>query len=301
MEPQTSRREHDQIEFERARVPVHYEHEEQIFKWVLGQRMAYSTGIWSSADDTLDTAQERKCRTIAARLALGPGSRALDVGCGWGSVLLYLAEHTPAQLHGVTLAARQRDELLHRAHNLGVEDRVRVDLCHVEDLALKSENLDAVYFVGSIVHMHRREDIIRDMARALKPGGRLFISDCYYPEKIRGDRNSRATHYILHEVLGYCLLRTLNEELGVLERNGLDILHVDNLTDSYVRTLEAWIGNVRAHRTRIDALAPGFAATLQAYMRVAQRSFRQRTAIEYMILAEKAGCQHLDRGCWAVG
>ena len=68
---------------------------------------------------------------------------------------------------------------------------------------LKPESFDAVYFVGSIVHMHSREGIIRRMTRALKPGGRLFISDCYYPEQVRGDRNSRATTYILHEVLGY--------------------------------------------------------------------------------------------------
>ena len=300
MGTQTSRREHEQIKFECARVPVHYDHEKEIFEWVLGRRMAYSTGIWVSDDDTLDAAQERKCSIIASGLALGPGARALDVGCGWGSVLLYLAEHTAAEFHGVTLSTRQRDELLRRARTLGVEGRIRVDLCHVEDLTLEPESLDAVYFVGSIVHMHSREGIIRRMTRALKPGGRLFISDCYYPEQVRGDRNSRATTYILDEVLGYCLLRKLNEELRDLEGNGLDILHVDNLTDSYVKTVEAWIGNVRTHRGRIDALAPGFSATLQAYMRVGQRSFRRRTAIEYMILAQKAGGEHLDRKCWSV-
>src|SRR5215204_2259703 len=117
METETSHREQEQIKLERARVPVHYDHEKQIFEWVLGHRMAYSTGIWLSDDDTLDTAQERKCRIIASRLALGPGSLALDVGCGWGSVLLYLAEHTAAEFHGVTLSTRQRDELLRRTNS----------------------------------------------------------------------------------------------------------------------------------------------------------------------------------------
>jgi len=174
------------------------------------------------------------------------------------------------------------------ARILGVEGRIRVDLCHVEDLTLKPESLDAVYFVGSIVHMHSRKGLIHRMTRALKPGGRLFISDCYYPAQVRGDRNSRATTYILHEVLGYCLLRKLNEELRDLKDN------------SYVKTVKAWIENVRIHRGRIDALAPGFSATLQTYMRVGQRSFRRRTAIEYMILSQKAGGQHLDRKLWAV-
>src|SRR5215207_5668624 len=115
------------------------------------------------------------------------------------------------------------------ARILGVEGRIRVDLCHVEDLTLKPESLDAVYFVGSIVHMHSRKGLIHRMTRALKPGGRLFISDCYYPAQVRGDRNSRATTYILHEVLGYCLLRKLNEELRDLKDN------------SYVKTVKVWI------------------------------------------------------------
>ena len=108
-------------------MPAHYDHEKQIFEWVLGQRMAYSTGIWVSDDDTLDTAQERKCRIIASRLALGPGSRALDVGCGWGSVLLYLAEHTAAEFHGVTLSSRQTSYC--GAHDSSVSKDVFASIC----------------------------------------------------------------------------------------------------------------------------------------------------------------------------
>ena len=121
----------------------------------------------------------------------------------------------------------------------------------------------------------------------MKPGGRLLISDCYFPKQIRGDRASRATDYIFYKTLGYCLLLNLHEELAMIEEAGLDIMHVQDLTSSYAHTLNAWINNIRRNRERIEALAPGFAAVLQGYMTVAQLSFAQRTALEYMILAVK--------------
>jgi cyclopropane-fatty-acyl-phospholipid synthase len=292
-----------QTEYERIHVPVHYDHEAAIFKMVLDERMAYSTGIWASPDDTLQVAQNRKYASIAARLQLKPGERALDVGCGWGSVLLYLAQNTQATFDAVTLSHRQRAELLERAEKWGVKDRLNVQLTHFEDFPLQPESYDAIYFVGSIVHMEHREAIIARCAQALKPGGRFFISDCYFPEESRGDRDSRANHYILYEVLGFCLLRKLNEELRDLEKNGLDVLHLQYLNDSYVKTLAAWIDRIRANRKKIEELSPGFAHTLQSYMTVALRSFHMRSALEYMILAHKnpgPGKMTVDPATWSV-
>ena len=158
---------------------------------------------------------------------------------------------------------------------------------HVEDLEPAPGSLAAVLFVGSIVHMHNREEIYERVAQALRPGGRLLISDCFFPAQVRGDRESTATRYIFFEALGYCRLLTLSEELSLIESVGLDVTHVEDLTDSYVLTLTRWIDNVRRNRERIEHLAPGFAAVLQTYMTIAKLSFARRTALEYMILATK--------------
>lgn len=289
----------EQREHERQEVAQHYEHDAEIFKLVLDRRLAYATGIFVQDGEDLETAQERKFARIAAKLDIQPGERVLDVGCGWGSNLLYLAEHTGGDFHGITLSARQREEALARARQWGVADRVRIDVEHVESFRPAPGSYDVVLFSGSIVHMHNREAIHRAVGDWLRPGGRLFISDCYYPQVARGNRESKATQYIFVTALGYCRLLSLSEELAMIEQAGLDVVHVEDLTASYVRTLGCWIDNVRRHRDRIEAMAPGFSSVLQKYMTVARLSFDRRTALEHMILAVK-GRPRTNFGAWPI-
>jgi cyclopropane-fatty-acyl-phospholipid synthase len=287
----------EQREYERAQVAAHYENSPEVFSMVLDSALTYSTGIYVRPDDDLETAQQRKFAYIRRLLAIQPGEQALDIGCGWGSNLLYLAAHTAGAFQGVTLSSQQAEELRRRARARGLQDRVRIEVCHVEDLDLPAGSVDVVLFSGSIVHMRNRAEIHQMVGRILKPGGRMLISDCYFPSQMRGDRASQATDYIFYKTLGYCLLLNLHEELELIEKAGLDILHVQDLTSSYAQTLNAWINNIRLNRSRIEALAPGFAATLQSYMTVAQLSFAHRTALEYMILAVK-GHPRANVGPW---
>lgn len=289
----------EQRDFERRQVAAHYEHDPEIFSLILDQRLAYSTGIFLTEDDDLEDAQARKFDHIRKLLQIKPGEKVLDAGCGWGSVLLDLAEHTGAELQGVTLSEKQREVAFLRARRLGCQDRVRIDVAHVEELDLSPQSVDVILFVGSIVHMHNREAVHEWAARTLRPGGRLLISDCYFPAEQRGPRDSKATQYILGDTLGYCRLLRLSDELTLIERAGLDVRSVEDLTSSYVRTVDHWIDNIRRHRQRIQALAPGFAHVLQSYMTVGRLSFARRTALEYMILATK-GRSHTDLGHWAI-
>ncbi len=289
----------EQSAHEAREVAAHYEHNPEIFKLVLDKRLAYSTGVFLDPSEDLETGQARKFARIKAKLDIQPGEKVLDVGCGWGSLLLYLAQNTRGMFHGITLSAKQRDVALERARDWGVADRVRVDLTHVEKLNAAPDSYDVVLFSGSIVHMHNREEIHQLVGRILKPGGRLFISDCYYPEQVRGNRDSPATQYIFVTALGYCRLLSLSEELMLIERAGMDVLHVEDLTRSYVQTLGHWIDNVRRNRSQIETMAPGFSAVLQNYMTVAKLSFDRRTALEYMILATK-GRPRLNIGAWPI-
>ena len=277
----------EQREHERRVVAEHYENDPEIFSMVLDSRLTYSTGIYERADESLEVAQDRKMARIAELLDIQPGERVFDAGCGWGSVMLYLAEHTRGTFRGVTLSGRQREVLLARAEQKGVRDRVHVDQRHVDEAELAPESFDVIVFSGSIVHMHDRERVYARAARALRPGGRLLVSDCFFPKVARGNTESAATHYIFVTALGYCRLLSLSEELGLIEDSGLDVIHAQDLSSSYAITLGAWIDNVRANRDAIEAKAPGFARILQAYMTVARLSFAKRTALEYLVLATK--------------
>jgi cyclopropane-fatty-acyl-phospholipid synthase len=176
---------------------------------------------------------------------------------------------------------------------------VRIELAHIEELALAPASVDAVVFSGSIVHMHNREAVYEQVSRVLRPGGRLLVSDCFFPQQARGDRESKATEYIFVTALGYCRLLSLSEELSLMEQAGMDVLHVEDLTRSYVLTVNRWIDNVRRHREAIDALAPGFAHILQTYMTIGRLSFHRRTALEYMILAVR-GRPRFDVAAWPI-
>src|SRR5690348_7341471 len=112
----------EQREHERREVANHYEHNAEIFQMVLDRRLAYSVGIFHSPDEDLETAQERKYARVMTKLDIRPGERVLDIGCGWGSILLYLAEHTQGEFHGVTLSAKQRELALARAKAANVQD-----------------------------------------------------------------------------------------------------------------------------------------------------------------------------------
>jgi cyclopropane-fatty-acyl-phospholipid synthase len=278
-----------QREHERKVVAEHYQERAEIFSKVLDRRLAYATGFFERDDEDLETAQARKYALVERWLSIQPGEKVLDVGCGWGSNMLYLAEHTQGRFHGVTLSDKQAEEARRRAQDGGVGGKVRIDVCHVEDLDLAAESYDCVIFSGSIVHMHNRAEVHEMVGRILRPGGRLLISDCYFPAAERGDRASSATHYIFVTALGYCRLLQLSEELALVERAGLDVARVEDMTHSYVLTLRRWIDNVRKNRGEIDTMSPGFADLLQTYMTVAKMSFMRRSALEYMVLAKKPG------------
>ena len=277
-----------QREHERSVVAEHYQHEVEIFSMVLDSRLAYATGVFARPDEDLETAQDRKFGRIQAKLDIKPGERVFDVGCGWGSNLLYLAEHTEGRFYGITLSERQREEALRRARLAGVADRVNIEVRHVEDLAPEPASFDVVLFSGSIVHMHNREAIHRMVSRILRPGGRLLISDCYLPGRAprrsreRGDAITSSSRR--SAIAGSCTSARSSRSSNA--RGSISCTSRIS-TSSYAITLERWIDNVRKNRRRIEEISPGFSRLLQQYMTVAKLSFARRTALEYMILATK--------------
>ena len=136
----------------RKNVAHHYDLSDELYRSFLDEDMQYSCGYFPRPDMTLEEAQLAKKRHIAAKLAIKPGMRVLDIGCGWGGMALTLAEETGAIVHGVTLSVEQLAVAKERAQARGLADRVHFSLTDYRDV---TETYDRIVSVGMFEHVGR--------------------------------------------------------------------------------------------------------------------------------------------------
>lgn len=270
-----------------ALVREHYDAPPDLFACFLDTAMNYSTAFFSRPDMNLDEAQETKNGAYAEWLLARPGGRYLDVGCGWGALCLHLAAKHDAMVTGLTLSPNQAGYGMMRAKEEGLSPRVNILVRPFLEHPLSPASLDGISFIGSIVHMQERAEIMRQVAEALRPGGRLVISETYQPDREGTGLNSRASRFILKHTFGFSHVTTLSDELAAMEDAGLRVLRVENSTDHYVRTLGDWIARLRAAQTRVDTIRPGAYRDLRTYLELGRSSFRYGTMVQYEIVAER--------------
>lgn len=239
----------------------------------------YSAGIYERADDTLAEAQLRKLRFVARRLGLRGGERLLDIGCGWGSLVLFMASEYDCQVVGISPAGRQHEFIAGRAAELGVADRVDIRSGHFESTDFGEERFDAITMLGSIVHMPDLAGVYRKARSILRPKGSLYVSEsCFRNAEMHERFDTRdGTQFVRDAIFGWGDMRPLSELVRAAEDAGLSISSVDDLSDGYRRTIEDWLVNVRANRQRIDEIQPGMADQLIHYLEVANAGWGYTT------------------------
>ncbi len=137
---------------DRQAVTYHYDVSNDFFSLWLDRRLVYSCGYFRSPDDDLDKAQEQKLEHICRKLKLTPGQRLLDLGCGWGGLVLYAAQHYGVDATGITLSQPQADLANQRIQEAGLNDRCRVLVSDYRELD-KSESYDVLVSVGMFEHV----------------------------------------------------------------------------------------------------------------------------------------------------
>lgn len=257
----------------------HYDLDPEIFGLFLDPLRKYSSGLYESPGDTLASAQQRKLRFVAGRLGLAGGERVLDVGCGWGSLVLFMAREYGCRMTGISPAPRQHEYIAARAAELGVADLVTVRAGYFEAADLPERGFDAVTMLGSIVHMPDLGAAFRAARRALRRGGALYVSEsCFRSAAARAAHQARAgTEFVRGEIFGWGDLRPLSALVAGAEDAGFSVVAVDDLTTHYHRTIEDWIAGVRANQARIEELAPGYAAVLERYLETANAGWGYTT------------------------
>ena len=264
---------------------LHYDQDPELFGLFLDPLRKYSSGLYESPDDTLATAQERKLRFVARRLGIDggaggdAGATLLDVGCGWGSLVLFMAAEYGCRVTGISPAPRQHAYIAERARALGVAGLVHTEAAVFEQASLPPRSFDAITMLGSIVHMPSLDGAFDKARRLLRRGGTLYVSEsCFRSNAAHEAHGTRAgTRFVRDGIFGWGDMRPLSALVQAAENAGLSVIAVDDLTEHYRRTIEDWLSNVGRNRQRIDAIAPGYAADLERYLQIANAGWGYTT------------------------
>jgi cyclopropane-fatty-acyl-phospholipid synthase len=228
-------------------VAHHYDLDDRLYALFLDDDRHYSCGYFTDPTNTLEQAQADKTAHIAAKLALKPGQRVLDIGCGWGGLALYLAQVADVDVVGVTLSAEQLKVARDRALAIGLAHRVTFELC---DYRHVTGVFDRIVSVGMFEHVGPRHyDEFFAQCRNLMTDDGVMLLHTIGRMSTPGVTDAWTAKYIFPG--GYC--PALSEIVAASEK-ALIATDVETLRRHYAYTLRHWYARVIAHRAQIEAL-----------------------------------------------
>lgn len=257
----------------------HYDVSPAIYEAFLDRNLKYSSALFGSDHDDLDTAQVHKMRFVAAQLNLSGGQRVLDVGAGWGSLALHLATELSCTVTAVTPSEEQAAFVEQRAEARGVAAQVDVVTAPVESLDLPERAFDGVTMLGSIVHMPDREGVLRRAYRSLRWGGRLYLSESCFRSQARYDAltDSPGTSFVRDEIFGAGDMVPLSVLVKAAEDAGFSLCALHDLTAHYKRTIDHWLANARRNTELLERHEPGLTDRLVRYFETANAGWGYAT------------------------
>jgi cyclopropane-fatty-acyl-phospholipid synthase len=278
-----------------AAVRFHYDVGNEFYALWLDGRLTYSCAYFATSEASLDEAQEDKLELICRKLRLEQGMRLLDIGAGWGSLVLLAAERHGVMATGVTLSEVQATYANERAAAGRLDDRVRVEVRDYRDLAPLG-TFDAVASVGMFEHVGRANlpAYFEAAWRSLRPGG-LFLNHGIATTATGGGLPSRLRFgeggFVGRYVFPDGELVTIEEAIGFARRAGFEVLDVQSLRPHYALTLTAWVDRLeaRAQEARVLVDEEVF-RTWRLYMAAARRGFEDGSLdVAQLLLARSSG------------
>lgn len=212
-------------------------------------------GYWSSAEDdsSLPEATDRLTDMMIQRIRAPRGGRLLDVGCGLGKPACRLARATGASVTGISIDSAQVDEANARAAEEGLAGRVRFEQADAMDLPYPDDSFDGAWALESILHMPDRERVFRQIARVLRPGGRLVLTDLFVRAPL--DEESGGAVRTFLEVGGLNpAVHTIEEYVAMLRGAGMRCAEFVDITSETLRNYEMLRDSLRENREELAAV-----------------------------------------------
>ena len=274
----------------KAAIQFHYDVSNDFYRLFLDTRMLYSCGYFDGWHDDIDKAQFDKLDMICRKLRLKSGERFLDIGCGWGALLIHAAENYGATGHGVTLSQAQFDLAKERIAAKGLADKITVELKPFEEL---TGQFDKVASIGMFEHVgwDRHDAYFTAVRKLLRPNGLYLHHAITRPAKETDARFRKGTKEyaaIIRYIFPGAELDHVGHSAQYLEKHRFEVHDVENWREHYARTCRLWHDRLLARMDEASAIAGEDKARLWLlYLAGVSLGFERGGLLIYQTLASK--------------
>lgn len=269
----------------KAAIAFHYDLSNDFYALWLDPAMVYSCAYYETEDTSLAQAQWAKLDHICRKLRLQPGEELLDIGCGWGALVMHAARHYGVKATGITLSERQLALARQRIEAAGLQAQVEVRLCDYRDM---SGQFDKVSSVGMFEHVGLKNlpTYFGSVHRLLKPGG-LFLNHGITHEE-DGWGQALSSKFINRYVFPDGELDRASNVMRVMEQQQFELHDVEGLRMHYARTLRAWVAKLEeGHEQALQYVDEAHYRIWRLYMAASALEFETGELGLYQILASK--------------
>jgi len=281
-------------------IRYHYDVSNDFYALWLDPRMVYSCAYYRSGEEDLETAQLQKLDHICRKLRLQPGERFLDIGCGWGALVLHAAQKYGVRATGVTLSVNQQLLAAERVRAAGMEDRCRVLLMDYRDVPGEGV-FDKIASVGMFEHVGLKNlplyfGLIR---RLLADGGIAMNHGITAADADSREVGLGAGKFVEKYVFPHGELPHLSRVVREMSAAGLEVMDVETLRRHYARTLRAWSSNLEAKlEAARDSAGEKTTRIWRLYLAGCAHAFERNWVTIHQVLAVKSGDPALNPLPW---
>ena len=268
-----------------AAIRYHYDVGNEFFALFLDESMTYSCAVYSKGAQTLEDAQLAKLDLIASKLALEPGMRLLDVGCGWGSFAIHAAKNYGVTVTGVTLSPAQAELAREKVAQAGLSEQVEIRVADYRELP--GGSFDAIASIGMSEHVGESQidNYAKSLFGLLRPGGVLLN---HAIAALDPEYDSLDDEFSMRYVFPDGEALPLSRVQLAVERAGFHVNHIEGFREDYARTLREWTKRLDENLERAEQLAGVERMRVwRLYLRAARHGFDTSITAVYQVRARK--------------